>query len=110
MDYEARELVAAVVRPKDAVSSDEVNLQKIRDDLSLTTEPYKLPWVLRVLQEGETIPMTASEKARKIEIREKFFKLSGYLSKDYAVPGVEFWGGEIDSTFFAKAKQLPPGK
>lgn len=78
MDYEARQLVAAVIRLKDEVSNDvrsEVNLRKIRDDLALTTESYKLPRALRVLQEGEKIPMTPSEKVRKNEIREKYFKL-----------------------------------
>lgn len=110
MDYEARELVAAVIRLKDEVSNDvrsEVNLRKIRDDLALTTESYKLPRVLRVLQEGEKIPMTPSEKARKNEIREKYFKLSGYRPTDYTVPGVEFYRNEVDSNFFANAKQQP---
>lgn len=51
--------------------------------------------------------MTSSEKARKNEIREKYFQLSGYRPTDYAVPGVEFYGNGVDSNFFANAKQQP---
>ena len=111
MDYEARELVAAVIRLTEGVANDEsrpeVNLHKIREDLSSTTEPYKLPRLLRVLQEGETIPLTTSEKALKNEIRQKYFKISGYRPRDYSVPGVEFFGNETGSHFLANAKKLP---
>ncbi|KAJ5726589.1 AMP-dependent synthetase/ligase [Penicillium malachiteum] len=110
MDYEARELVAAVIRLKEPASAQghsQVNLAKVRNDLSSNTEPYKLPRLLRVLQEGETIPLTVSEKARKNEIREKYFKISGYRPRDYAVPGVEFYGNETGSQFLADAKKLP---
>jgi malonyl-CoA/methylmalonyl-CoA synthetase len=111
MDFEARELVAAVVRLENKVTSDEshpeVNLYKIREDLSSIVEPYKLPRLLRVLQEGETIPLTSSDKARKNEIRQQYFKLSGYRPRDYAVPGVEFFGNETGSQFLVEAKKLP---
>ena len=114
MDYEARELVAAVIRLKKDVVSDknhpQVNLQKVRDDLSLTTEPYKLPRLLRILGEEDTIPFTASEKARRNEIRIKYFKLSGYRPRDYSVPGVEFCGNETGSQFLASANKVQPTK
>lgn len=111
MDFEARELVAAVVRLENKVTRDEshpeVNLYKIREDLSSIVEPYKLPRLLRVLQEGETIPLTSSDKARKNEIRKKYFKLSGYRPRDYAVSGVEFFGNETGPQFLLEAKKLP---
>ncbi|KAJ5946138.1 acetyl-CoA synthetase-like protein [Penicillium verhagenii] len=102
MDYEARELVAAVIRIKPG--HDGINLEKIRSDLSPTTESYKLPRILRILQEEEIVPMTGSEKSGKAQIRERYFKVAGYRPSDYAVPGVEFYGNETGHYFAQGSK------
>ncbi|KAJ5375799.1 acetyl-CoA synthetase-like protein [Penicillium concentricum] len=104
MDYEVRNLIAAVIRVK--ADYTEVNLCKIRDDLSSTTESYKLPRLLRILREKEVAPLTASEKGRKNEMREKYFKVSGYRPNDYFVPGVEFWGNETGSYFINPTERV----
>ncbi|KAJ5919116.1 acetyl-CoA synthetase-like protein [Penicillium verhagenii] len=108
MDYEARELVAALIRLEPG--HDGINLEKIRADLSPTTESYKLPRVLRILQEGEITPVTGSEKSGKAQIREKYFKVAGYRPSDYAVPGVEFYGNETGHYFAQGSKTGEPSR
>lgn len=117
-DYDARELVAAVVRlcsPNGTQGSDlgekkpeqEINLRKIRDDLSSTLEPWKLPVLCYILQDGEKLPVSPSDKVLKPQMREQFFKISGYRPADYAVPGVEFWGDSVDLKFLVDSRKQP---
>lgn len=100
MNYEVRELVAAVVRVQtmglDQEDSSEVNLQRIRQDLSSTTEIYKLPALLRILKSGEETPITASGKPLKNKMREMFFQKSSDPKSTHAVLGVEFWESAVD--------------
>lgn len=105
LDHEARELPAAVIRIEDGMDS-QINLRRIRDDLSPTTEIYKLPVMLRILRAGEDLPRTLSGKAMKNKIREKYFQLSGYRPRDYAVPGVEVWDLRIDMKFIQNAGKI----
>ncbi|KAJ5523573.1 acetyl-CoA synthetase-like protein [Penicillium frequentans] len=108
MNYEVRELVAAVVRLKtmglDQKNALEVNLQKIRQDLSSTTEIYKLPALLRILNSGEETPITASGKPLKNKMRETFFQKSSDPKRTHAVPGVEFWESAVDLSFVLNAR------
>lgn len=118
MDYDARELVAAVVRlcsPNGTRGSDldekkpeqlEINLRKIRDDLSSTLEPWKLPILCYILQNGEKVPVSPSDKVLKPQMREQYFRLSGYRPANYAVPGVEFWGDSVDLKFIVDSQKL----
>jgi hypothetical protein len=105
LDYEAGELPAAVIRIKDGVEC-EITLRKVRDDLSPTTELYKLPAVLRILAAGEELPRTLSGKAMKNQIRQKYFQLSGFRPRNYAVSGVELWDGQIDLKFIQNAGKI----
>ena len=108
MNYEVRELVAAVVRLQaigpDQKGASEVNLHKIRQDLSSTTEIYKLPALLRILKSGEETPVTASGKPLKNKMREKFFQKSSDPRSTHAVPGVEFWESAVDLSFVLNAR------
>jgi malonyl-CoA/methylmalonyl-CoA synthetase len=100
LDYEAQGLAAALVRLQKTDSAEdmrlEVNLLKIRQDLSSKMELYKLPALLRILHNKEELPMTSSGKLLKPQALEKFFHLDGYRPRDYAVEGVEFWGNEVE--------------
>lgn len=105
MDYEMRELVAAVIRLKEStVNKNEIDLRRIRDDLSSDMDFYKLPTLLRILGPGDEVPFSSSNKPLKNQIREKFFQVSGYRPKDYAVPGVEFWGNILDWNTVKKSR------
>ena len=66
----------------------------------------KLPVFLRVLRAGEELPRTLSGKVMKNQIREKYFQLSGYRPRDYAVPGVEVWDLRIDMKFIQNAGKI----
>lgn len=118
MDYEVRTLAATVIRlcsPHVARGSGlgdknpdhlEINLRKIRDDLSSTLELWKLPTLCYILQDGETVPVSGSGKVLKPLMREQFFQVSGYRPADYAVPGVEFWGDSVDLKLFIDSQRL----
>jgi malonyl-CoA/methylmalonyl-CoA synthetase len=101
MDHESKGLAAALVRLKRPNGQDSypqiIDLQKIRSDLALAIELYKLPALLRILQDGEEVPRTASDKAMKKKMLEQYFHISNYRPPQYAVKGVEFWGNGIDT-------------
>ncbi|KAJ5628252.1 Nonribosomal peptide synthetases (NRPS) [Penicillium lividum] len=103
MDYDVRELVAAVVRLQipalDEEGASGVNLDKIRQDLASNTELYKLPALLRTLQSGEETPVTSFGKSLKNQMRETFFHASGGRQNTHAVPGIEFWEKAVDLNF-----------
>lgn len=112
MDYEVRELVGAIVRLRDSsnhlgqesgLRNPDINLCKIRQDLSSKLEIYKLPTILRILRAGEGVPLSVSSKVLKPKLREMYFKLSGYRPKDYSEPGVEFWEKGVDLEYIHKA-------
>ncbi|KAJ5525144.1 AMP-dependent synthetase/ligase [Penicillium frequentans] len=112
MDYEVRELVGAIVRLRDSsnylgqesgLRNPDINLCKIRQDLSSKLEIYKLPTILRILRAGEGVPLSVSSKVLKPKLREMYFKLSGYRPKDYSEPGVEFWEKGVDLEYIHNA-------
>lgn len=100
-DHEVGGLVAALVRVKpdtNEAAHGNINLGRIRQDLSAANlVSYKLPALLRILSNDEEVPQTATGKPRKKEALQRYFQISGYLPKDYAVDGVEPWGNHIDS-------------
>lgn len=108
MNYEVRELVAAVIRLQttglDQKDVSEINLHKIRQDLSSTTEVYKLPALLRILKSEEETPITASGKPLKKKMREMFFQKSSDSKSTHAVPGTEFWESAVDLSFVLNAR------
>jgi malonyl-CoA/methylmalonyl-CoA synthetase len=76
---------------------DSITLKRIRDDLAATNlASYKLPTLLRVLQNEEQVPLTSSDKVLKRECLRKFFHISEYIPDPYAVEGVEYWGNQLD--------------
>lgn len=97
--HEARELPAAIVRLTDtnkSMDNSEITLQRIRDDLYATTAAYKLPALLRVLQNGEVIPRSPTDKPIKRGLLKLYFDISTFVPPDYSVPGVEYWGNRLD--------------
>ncbi|KAJ5463790.1 hypothetical protein N7475_008734 [Penicillium sp. IBT 31633x] len=95
-DHGAGGLVAALVRLQKR-EGDSITLKRIREDLAATNlASYKLPTLLRVLQNEEQVPLTPSEKVLKRECLQKFFHISEYIPDPYAVEGVEYCGNQLD--------------
>lgn len=94
-DHEAGGLVAALLRVRKQYGN--ISLQRIRADLATNNMvSYKLPTLLRVLQEDERVPLTASGKTLKRESLLKYFNIAKYMPENYAVEGVEYWGNKLD--------------
>lgn len=97
-DHGAGGLVAALVRLQKQEGYG-ITLKQIRNDLAATNlASYKLPTLLRVLQDEEEVPLTPSEKVLKRECLRKFFQISEYIPDSYAVEGVEYCGNKLDAT------------
>lgn len=90
-DHESRELAAAIVRLWD---KDPITLNKVRKDLSAILAPHKLPALLRVLDEGEEIPRTASSKPIKRGLLKQFFGIQDFVPAGYSWPRTEYWGNQ----------------
>jgi malonyl-CoA/methylmalonyl-CoA synthetase len=104
LDHEAQGLAAALVRlrgPHETLQN--INLRRIRGNLASNMELYKLPALLYILKDGEEVPKSASEKVMKARALEKYFHLSDYRPRDYAVDGVEFWGNQTQISSTRKA-------
>ncbi|KAE8141864.1 hypothetical protein BDV38DRAFT_278647 [Aspergillus pseudotamarii] len=102
-DVEAGGLVAALVRPckysLDRKECSDITLRRIRKDLAAANlVAYKLPPLLRVLRDEEQVPQTTSGKILKKEALRKYFNISGFMPKDYAVEGVEYCGNKIEES------------
>ena len=99
-DHHAGGLAAALVRfgKQDAdEEARDITLRTIREDLSSAgLVSYKLPTLLRVIQDGEQVPHTASGKAQKTEALRRYFNIVGYLPDQYEHGGVEYWGNKLD--------------
>ncbi|KAJ5112956.1 acetyl-CoA synthetase-like protein [Penicillium angulare] len=87
LDHETRGVAAALVRLN--CGDSDINLQRVRDDLSLGLERYKLPALLYILKAEEEVPRAASDKVLKTQALDKFFRIRGYRPRDYHVDGVE---------------------
>lgn len=90
-DHESRELAATIVRLWD---KDPITLNKVRKDLSAILAPHKLPALLRVLDEGEEIPRTASSKPIKRGLLKQFFGIQDFVPAGYSWPRTEYWGNQ----------------
>ncbi|PTB62264.1 acyl-CoA synthetase-like protein [Trichoderma citrinoviride] len=99
-EREAGGLVAALVRLCKHDGDEkrcEVDLRTIRENLARAgVVSYKLPTVLRVLQEGEQVPYTASGKAQKKEALRRYFGIAECMPDQYNYEGVEYWGNKLD--------------
>ncbi|THC99264.1 hypothetical protein EYZ11_001263 [Aspergillus tanneri] len=100
LDREAGGMVAALVRLQAqdmGKETHEVTLRTIREELAAAgMVSFKLPTLLRVLQDGEQVPVTASGKVIKKVCLQNYFNISGYLPDGYSVDGVEYWGNKLD--------------
>jgi malonyl-CoA/methylmalonyl-CoA synthetase len=95
-DHEAKELCGAFIRlAKGTLPQEQVNLAKIRADLSSTLSTYMLPTLLRIMKDGEEVPRTTSQKPIKKRIVKEFFAADCW-SADEPTPGVESWGNQPD--------------
>ncbi|KAL5331848.1 hypothetical protein ACEPPN_001387 [Leptodophora sp. 'Broadleaf-Isolate-01'] len=99
-DYDEKGLPAALVglhtssRQSCSFSKQKVNLRRIRCNLvARNLERHKLPRLLRILDAGEKVPRTASQKVLTTQALKEFFHIDGYRPVDYRLEGVEFWGG-----------------
>ncbi|UKZ52381.1 hypothetical protein TrVGV298_006157 [Trichoderma virens] len=98
-DHHAGGLAAALVRlrKQNADQARNITLQTIREDLAgAGLVSYKLPTLVRFIQDGEQVPHTASGKAQKREALQKYFNIVGHLPDQYEHEGVEYWGNKLD--------------
>jgi malonyl-CoA/methylmalonyl-CoA synthetase len=65
----------------------DVTLEKLRDDLSADLPFHMLPTAMHVLQPGEEIPKTVSDKFKRRDAVEKFFAFGDWKLS----PRVEEW-------------------
>lgn len=85
-DKEASTRVAAVVRFHQGFSGG--NLVTVRKHLSEKLLQYKLPTALRILRNGDEIPLTVSGKVIRRKVVEKYFPLTEFCQ----LPAdVELW-------------------
>lgn len=93
-DHEARELAAAIVRLRhgNVKSAAKITLAKIRNDLAATLPCHKLPSLLRILHDSESVPLTISGKPVKRGLLQKFFNITNFVPANYVARGVEYWG------------------
>ncbi|KAJ5872155.1 AMP-binding enzyme [Penicillium soppii] len=103
-------LVGVIIRLRDSSYCREqnsghgnpvINLCKIRQVVSSVLELYKLPALLRIPRAGEDVSLSVSAKVLKPQLREMYFKLSGFRPKDYNVPGVKFWEKSVDFNYIS---------
>ncbi|KAI1279487.1 acyl-CoA synthetases/AMP-acid ligases II [Xylaria sp. FL0933] len=85
-DKDASTRVAALVR-LDAGHAD-VDLRMIREMLALQLLYYKLPTALRILKDGEEIPLAASGKVLRKRVSDEFFPVTNHYELP---PEVEIW-------------------
>lgn len=91
-DHESNQLCGALVRaPKDSKNNEEITLAKIRRDLSKHHPTYMLPVLLRLLKDGEEVPLTVSQKPVRKEMVKQYFLSDDYWSVEAPTPGVECW-------------------
>lgn len=89
-DYDAKELVGAILRINSLANGDTIDLARIRADLSRTLAVYKLPVLVRYLAEVEELPRTHSEKVIKKGLLQKFFGIDALITHDYSFTGTEY--------------------
>ncbi|KAI0132399.1 acyl-CoA synthetases/AMP-acid ligases II [Xylariales sp. AK1849] len=73
-DRDASTRVAAIVRFTDGFRSG--SLTMVREQLSRCLLQYKLPTALRVLKDGEELPLTVSGKVMRRRVMDTFFPVS----------------------------------
>lgn len=87
-DFNLSRQVAALIRLETSKTS--VALLELRKDLQDKLQKYKLPTLLRILEDGEQVPVTATGKLSRKKIAEKFFT----LPEEGTLPfGMEFYDG-----------------
>jgi malonyl-CoA/methylmalonyl-CoA synthetase len=68
-----------------------VSLEKLRKDLSMSMEMYKLPTLLRILLDEETVPKARVHKILRKQAVEQYFPQSVAGMTDSLPPAVEVW-------------------
>ncbi|KAJ6443213.1 Acyl-CoA synthetase family member 3, mitochondrial [Purpureocillium lavendulum] len=95
-DHEIREHCGALIRiKKGTIARDELSLSRLHTDLSNTLPAYMRPYLLRVLDDGEEVPLTASLKPIAREIVKKFFGVEECWNAEKPTPGVEVWNSPL---------------
>ncbi|KHN97323.1 AMP-dependent synthetase/ligase [Metarhizium album ARSEF 1941] len=89
-DHESNEICGALVRLRKTGSDEKVDLARIRSDLSEDHAAFTLPVVLRILDDGEEVPVTVSQKPMRKQAARKFFLTDDYWSPENPTPGVEY--------------------
>lgn len=88
-DIQVRTRAAALIRLKGP--SKKLPLHKLRSDLSATMPLYKLPTLMRVLDEHERFPMTESGRLQIKEALRMYFPQTVNERIEDLPPQVEVW-------------------
>ncbi|KAK5996040.1 Acyl-CoA ligase oryP [Cladobotryum mycophilum] len=102
-DHESKNLCAALVRLNPGVSPADVDLRRIRSDIADNLPAFMFPTLLRVLREGEEVPLTTSGKPVKKRIRTEFFTTEEWWPMNNPPADVESWA-DLRAVLGEKAK------
>lgn len=98
-DHEAKQICAAVVRltrDQEELQSrngaHRIDLARLRTDMNETLPKWMLPVLVKILEPGEEMPQTVSQKPIKKQIIKACFGVDESWSAENEVPGVEYWG------------------
>lgn len=90
--HETRAICGAVIRIKmNTVPREKMSLKRLHKDLTDTLPAYMPPYLLRILNDDEEVPYTASQKPIKPEILKRFFGVTDFWNAEKPAPGVEVW-------------------
>lgn len=70
---EGKQLCGATIRPQGGASAESITLARIRSDLHGRLDAQDLPVLLRLLDDKEQLPRTATGKPVKRQVLEDFF-------------------------------------
>ncbi|KAM3438750.1 hypothetical protein MY4824_003052 [Beauveria thailandica] len=94
-DHQERAVCGAIVRVKadkvDPGKQGPLSLGKLHADLTGTLPAYMRPYLLRVLNDDEHIPLTDSQKPNKPVMLKQLFGVTDFWNADKPTPGVQVW-------------------
>ncbi|KAJ6789352.1 hypothetical protein PWT90_08761 [Aphanocladium album] len=94
-DHDSRWVSGALIRLRQGVAPKTVSITRIHEDLTDMLPAYTRPFLLRILQDGETIPYTESQKPLAREIVRQYFAPTGYWDSELPTAGVQSWGSSL---------------
>ncbi|KAK5991607.1 Acyl-CoA ligase oryP-like protein [Cladobotryum mycophilum] len=108
-DHKNRAVCAALIRvKKNTVPREEMSLLRLHTDLADALPVYMRPYLLRVLNDEEEVPYTASQKPMKRDILKEFFGVTEFWNMEDPTPGVEVWGSRLALILPAQGTTLKP--